>query len=64
MSKKGYFTGRKIKLQNKTYTIGKITGWNATGIPIYETIQNGKKTGEINNRFIHKAKKEKRLGGK
>lgn len=61
MNRKGYFTGRKIKLRDGVFTIGNIVGYKATGVPIYSTYKNNVRVGEIGNDFIHNAKKRKEL---
>ena len=57
---KGYYTGKTIITPEGTFTIGKISGWNGYGVPVYDTWQNGKKVGTLNNKFIHKYLREQK----
>ena len=54
--RKGYYTDKKIFVPDleKFVIIGKISGWNGYGIPIYDLLDNHLKVGELNNNFIKK----------
>lgn len=57
MSKKGYYTDKKIYVpqDDKEYVVGKIVGHSGSGKPVYETLNStGNKVGELNVEFIKK----------
>lgn len=50
--RKGYFTGRTFFDNGQKFTVGKISGWNALGNPVYDIMKDNKKSGELGNRFV------------
>lgn len=62
MQRTGYYTGKKVSIKDKTFTIGKISGYRGNGEPVYDLLdgRNGRngKVGEMGNPEIKKNRKK------
>lgn len=60
MSRKGNYTNKYIKVNSDFVKIGKISGYNGYGEPVYDllSIHNENKIGEMGNQLIKQKKKD------